>query len=642
MQFKNPEILYALLLLIIPIIVHLFQLRRFEKVAFTNVQFLKNITLQTRKSSQIKKWLTLLTRLLLLASIILAFAQPYQANKNSFTTKNETVIYLDNSFSMQAKGDNGTLLNAAVQDLIEHVDENEMLSLFTNDLNFYNTSIKAIKNDLIQLFYSSNQLDYDAVILKGKKAFSKDKGSIKNFILISDFQQKNDALSLKADSLVDYRLVQLQPKKINNVSIDSLYISKNVVETLELTVLLSNQGNQPIETLPVSLFEDNQLIAKSAVTIDNKSETIFTIPNNKAFKGKITIEDSNLHYDNVLYFNLDEKERIKVLVINEANAEFLRKLYTDDEFDLTVVNFNELNFNSIIDQNLIVLNELKNIPNALITSLNSFSDDGGTILTIPSDELELSTYNQLFNSLLLPNFSSKISTEKRITKINFSHPLLANVFDKKVDNFQYPKVNSFYSLSSSSVASILSFEDNTPFLTQSNNVFAFAASLDDSNSNFKNSPLIVPVLYNIGKQSLKLPRLYYTIGISNTIDINTSLLQDEILRLDNADASIVPMQQTFSHKVQLTTDEYPNTAGTFEVKNKDNVVRNLSYNYDRKESQLNYMNLSQVTNSVKNSSVASAIDDIKSTTNVNELWKWFVIFAIAFLIIEMLILKFLK
>ena len=131
MQFKYPEILYGLLLLIIPIIVHLFQLRRFEKVPFTNVQFLKNITLQTRKSSQIKKWLILFTRMLLLASIIIAFAQPYQANTKNFNTKNETVIYLDNSFSMQAKGANGTLLNTAIQDLIEHVDENEILHIFT-------------------------------------------------------------------------------------------------------------------------------------------------------------------------------------------------------------------------------------------------------------------------------------------------------------------------------------------------------------------------------------------------------------------------------------------------------------------------------------------------------------------------------
>jgi len=109
MQFKNPEILYALLLLIIPIIIHLFQLRRFKKVAFTNVQFLKRVTLKTRKSSQLKKWLTLLTRLLLFGCIILAFAQPYLSNTDSFSTENETVIYLDNSFSMQAKGENGKI-----------------------------------------------------------------------------------------------------------------------------------------------------------------------------------------------------------------------------------------------------------------------------------------------------------------------------------------------------------------------------------------------------------------------------------------------------------------------------------------------------------------------------------------------------
>ena len=76
MQFKHPELLYALLLLLIPIIVHLFQLRRFQKVDFTNVAFLKSVTIQTRKSSQLKKWLTLVTRLLLLAAVILAFAQP--------------------------------------------------------------------------------------------------------------------------------------------------------------------------------------------------------------------------------------------------------------------------------------------------------------------------------------------------------------------------------------------------------------------------------------------------------------------------------------------------------------------------------------------------------------------------------------
>ncbi|MEZ4856014.1 MAG: BatA domain-containing protein [Gelidibacter sp.] len=641
MQFKHPELLYALLLLIIPIIIHLFQLRRFQKVEFTNVQFLKNIKLQTRKSSQLKKWLTLLTRLLLLACIIIAFAQPFIANSDAFNSKNETVIYLDNSFSMQAKSANGTLLNKAIQDLITNVDVNEPITFFTNDISFQNTTLKAIKNDLIQLRYSPNQLAYDAVILKGKKAFSKDKNSIKNLVIISDFQQKNSPLTIAKDSLINYRLVQLHPENKSNTAIDSAYISKTDAENIELTVTLKNQG-QTIETLPVSLYNADNLVAKSSVAIKDKALTNFTIPINTAFDGKLTIEDTNLQYDNSLYFNLDKQDKIKVLSVNETDDTFLKKIYTDDEFEYTSSKFDALNYNTIASQNLVVLNQLKDIPNSLITALKSFTTDGGYLLIIPSNNSNLNSYNQLFTNYNLPTFRTLNSIEKKVTSINFSHPLLTNVFDKEVRNFQYPKVNSAFSLSPSTASSVLNFEDNSAFLSQAQQAFAFSAAIDDTNSNFKNSPLIVPVLYNIGKQSLKLPQLYYTIGQKNNIDINIHLRQDDILTLHKGENSVVPLQQTYTNKVALIANEYPDIAGVFEVKNKETVLRHLSFNYNRNESNLNYYNLSNLENVSTNTSIASAFDSIKSVTNVNALWKWFVIFALAFLIIEMLILKFLK
>ena len=641
MQFKHPELLYALLLLVIPIIVHLFQLRRFQKVAFTNVQFLKNISLQTRKSSKIKKWLTLLTRLLLLACIIIAFAQPYIADSNSFNTKSETVIYLDNSFSMQAKSNNGTLLNKAVQDIIENMDDSVQITLFTNDNSFINTTTKAIKNDLIQLKHSPNQLSYEAVILKGKKAFSKDGSSIKNLVLISDFQQKKEAFPNETDSLINFKLVQLKPENRNNVAIDSVYISNLDVNTLELSVKLKNQGNE-IETLPVSLYNKENLIAKSSVSIKDTAETMFTIPLDVAFDGKIVIEDANLQYDNTLFFNINNRERIKVLSINQSDDAFLRKIYSDDEFEYTSVKFNALNYNTLETQNLIVLNELNEIPNSLITAIKSFTDNGGYVVIIPSKESILLSYNQIVANYLLPSFNTSNPTEKKITSINFSHPLLANVFDKKVTNFQYPKVNSYYPFSDSRGSSILNYEDGSSFLSESNHAFAFSAALNEENSNFKNSPLIVPVLYNIGKQSLKVPQLYYTIGQENTIDISTQLQQDNILTLVVDENSVVPLQQTYANKVELKTNEYPDIAGILAVNNKETTLQNLSYNYNRNESDLNYLNLSAMDNVDSNSSIASAIDDIKSATDVNELWKWFVIFALAFLIIEMLILKFFK
>ena len=653
MQFKHPELLYGLLLLLIPIIVHLFQLRRFQKEAFTNVKFLKEVVLQTRKSSQLKKWLTLLTRMGIIACAVLAFAQPYFANSESFNTKSETVIYLDNSFSMQAKGSNGTMLNKAIQDIIEYIPENDEISLFTNDDNYYNTTVKSIQNDLIQLKHSPKQLSYDAVVLKGKQAFSKDEGSIKHLVMVSDFQQQESAFTTENDSSLNISIVPLQPTVKTNISIDSAYVSKASFDNLELTVQLSNQGTE-IDNLPVSLFNDDNLVAKSAVAIKDKANTVFTIPVNGAFNGKLLIEDPNLGYDNKLYFNIDKSETINVLSINEADDSFLNKLFTNDEFNYKSAAFNALNYNSIPEQNLIILNELKTIPVALTTALNAFTNNGGKLLIIPSNDISLNSYNQLFTTYNLPTINKINTQEKRITNINFSHPVLSNVFDKKVDNFQYPKVNSFYNFNTNSGSKILSYEDGTPFLVQSNNAYVFSASLNDKNSNFKSSPLIVPVLYNIGKQSLKLPKLYYTARQENTIDINTVLLQDDILTLhlndsstlsgnrNNSDNSVIPLQRTFTNKVELTTNEFPDTDGWIDVKNKDKALKTLSFNFDRKESNLNYLDPSIIKNVGINNSIASAIDDIKSTTKVNELWKWFVIFALAFLLIEMLLLKFLK
>ena len=161
MQFKHPEILYFLFLLVIPILVHLFQLRRFKKEYFTNVRLLKELSVQTRKSSKLKKYLLLATRLLLLACAILAFAQPFFKAKDSKGMTNELYIILDNSFSMQAKGQKGELLKRAVQDLLESAPEDRPFSLLTNDAEFWNTDIKSIRKELQNLDYSAAAFDLE-------------------------------------------------------------------------------------------------------------------------------------------------------------------------------------------------------------------------------------------------------------------------------------------------------------------------------------------------------------------------------------------------------------------------------------------------------------------------------------------------
>ena len=371
MQFKHPELLWALLLLLIPIIIHLFQLRRFQKVTFTNVKFLKNVKLQTRKSSQIKKWLVLITRLLLLACLVFAFAQPFTTNSDTFNAKNETVIYIDNSFSMQVKGNNGSLLNEAIQDVLKSYTEAEELTIFTNDNTYRNTSVKAIANDLIKLSHSPTQLDYESAYLKGKQYFSKDVTSVKNLILVSDFQQKDRSLKFNADSSITLKLVQ--PKAIyrNNISIDSVYVDKYTNDNTEIGVNLSHLG-EPIKNVSVALYDNQKLVAKTSVDITNESKTSFTISNNSDFNGMLSIEDASLQYDNSFYFNINKNDKIKVLSINEGSDNFLKKLYTDDEFIYNSFDYKSIDYSAIESQNLIILNEIETISNALISSLKAF------------------------------------------------------------------------------------------------------------------------------------------------------------------------------------------------------------------------------------------------------------------------------
>ncbi|WP_340073873.1 BatA domain-containing protein [Leptobacterium sp. I13] len=640
MQFKYPEILWLLLLLIIPILIHLFQLRKFKKTPFTNVKLLKEIVLQTRKSAQLKKWLVLVTRLLILTAIIFAFSQPFIANRSAFNT-DEIVIYLDNSFSMQLKGSKGELYNRAVQELINNVPESEEISLFTNTDKYDKVTIKAIQNELLQPDYSSIQLDLNEIYLRAKGIFSGDPNSRKNLIIISDFQERDSTPTI-SDTLLNNIFIRLNPVSTQNSYIDSVYISKATSTTIDMTVRLKKTGKESAVT-SVSLYNNQNLTAKTAVDFgeSNENSVIFNIPSNQVFNGEVRIEDTGLQYDNSLFFVINAPEKINVLSINEVTDNFLKRIFTPDEFVYTSFSPNDVNYSLFQNQNLIVLNELNNIPNPLSIALNQFvNNDGGNIIVIPSSNIELNNYNQFFRSFALNGFDSLIMNERRISQIQFSHPVYEDVFDKEIQNFQYPKVNTYYSMLGT-YAFLLGYENDMPFLLEKNGIYVFTASLSDENSNFKNAPLIVPTFYSIAKKSYNLPELYYEIGRQNRIDIKTVLLDDEIVTIENENGAFIPLQQTYPNKVEVIMDEYPSISGIYTAKNSTKVIQNLAFNYPRTESNLTYYTL--FLNDKNNTdTIQDVFNAIKTKRDINALWKWFVIFALVFLIIEMLILKYFK
>jgi len=639
MQFKHPELLWALFLLLIPIFIHLFQLRRFQKTPFTNVKFLKKVVSESRRSNTLKKWLLLFTRMLLLAALIVAFAQPFFAEKSALQEK-ETVIYLDDSFSMQAKTDSSTLLEDAIQSLIQSVPGDQTFSLFTNEKVFKDVKLQNIQNDLLQLTPTPKQLKLDEIYLKGNTIFEPNQNTLKNLVIISDFQKSMTSAKQNASPNIQKHLVRLTAGNLENVSIDSVYLNTTNSNNFELTALLSSNTN--IESSPVSLFNGETLIAKTAARFNDnrKSEVMFSLPKNEVVNGRIEISDTGLAYDNKLFFNIDAKEKINVLVIGNADSNFLERIYTPREFQLKSVTLNNLNYSDLNEQNLIVLNELESIPNALITSLKSFTSEGGNLVVIPRAQIDFTSYNQLLSNYRATSFMRAVNYERNITSISFSHPLYRNVFEKNVVNFQYPKVNQHYLLKTSA-PSILSYQNQDPFLVGSNDIFVFTASLDNENSNFKNSPLIVPTFYNMGINSLKLPELYYPLGKNRQVDISAQLPKDNILKVVQGQYEFIPQQKVFTNKVVLSFSENPKKDGIFEVYDKENLYRNLSFNYRRDESNLNYMEVSNLNVNSINESITSLFQQMQNANTINALWKWFVILAVMMMMFEVLIQKYL-
>ena len=99
MNFVYPDFLFALFALAIPIIIHLFNFKKFKRVEFSNVAFLKEIKQESKSKSRLKEWLILFSRLLAITFLVLAFAQPYipVSEKQTISGDKAVSIYIDNS-----------------------------------------------------------------------------------------------------------------------------------------------------------------------------------------------------------------------------------------------------------------------------------------------------------------------------------------------------------------------------------------------------------------------------------------------------------------------------------------------------------------------------------------------------------------
>ena len=540
-------------------------------------------------------------------------------------------------------------MQISAQEIIENASEKEIYSLQTNNNFHKEITYSELKKELLKVKNVSKKLDLSSILLKIKSRQEDKTNTLYKNILISDFQ---NTYKYKFTNVTpSFSAVKLETSQKDNISIDSVFISNTNNNNFTVNVVVKNQGEEK-NNIPIALFNDQKLISKQSYSINkNDTKTIpFTIQNQSTFSGKIETTFSDVFtFDNTFYFSLNSTKKTNILTIGNE-ADFLSKIYTKDKFNFTQSSIQNINYNAIQKQQLIILNELEEVSEILSKSMIEYSNKGGDLVIIPNNKIDVNSYNLFLEKIASSKIESKISDTLKITDINYNHPLFKNVFSKKVSNFQYPTTQSYYPISSKNSSKIVSFENNLSFISQikdaNSKTYWVSSSLNKNNSNFLNSPLIVPVFYNFGKLSFQHSKLYYFLDDKNIIDIETKLEKDAILNISNSKLSFIPTQQTFQNKVKIITKDQPNNAGFYYVLRKKDTLQTLAYNTPKEESVLNFMDLNSLKEKNSNINIATSITDVFKNLNekneVHWLWKWFLVLAIVSLLLEIFILKFYK
>ncbi len=686
MHFIAPQFLYAFLALSIPVIVHLFNFRRFKKVFFTNVRFLKEVKQETQSRSRLRHLLVLLCRMLVLAALVMAFAQPYiPAGAQKVNAGEKAIsIYVDNSFSMDATNKSGHLLDEArknAREIVAAFSPADRFQLLTNDFEGRHQRFVS-KDEFLQLLEGvklsaavkplsaivSRQLDLlndkDLTDARQKKAF-----------LLSDFQKSIvDLEQLRNDTSVSFQLVPIEAQERDNVYVDSCWFETPVRQTNKvekLHVRLINASDKRRENIPVKLFINN--VQKSPASFSMAAHQVldtvmsFSTQVPGIQHARIEISDYPVSFDDHFYFSFQVLNAISVLNVLPTNAtsaskeDYIYRLFkTDSAFRYASFSENNIDYGMLAHQDLIVLSELHSISSGLAQELKKFIDNGGSLVVFPAEDADLPSYNELLSSMQLSGYEALDTTNTKVAAINFLHPLYQGVFEKKKDdNVDLPVVFSHYRLaqiSKSNQQALMTLQNADVFFASyragSGKVYISSVPLNTEASNFVKHAVFVPTLFQIALFSQPQQPLFYTSGKNQAVDVGLVPNNGEdVLHVVSTDKKIdlIPEHRVSDGRTMIFVHDQLKSAGNFSVMAAKNELAGISFNYDRKESDLScytsdrlsaaitdkgWNNFRLLSNERQNLTIALAEID-----QGIKLWKWFVIMALVFLLIEIVLLR---
>ena len=671
MSFVYPEFLWALTLLVIPVIIHLFNFKRHKTLYFSSLQFVKKVDQQTKSTQRLRHWLILLTRLLAVTFLVLAFAQPYFSDTTLKDKELTAVlpIFIDNSFSMEARGADGQLLSQAkekAKDVVENSAVNTLFLIGTNEMSgleerMLNKAEAIRRIDEINLSSISRSID-DVINWQQDILTKNNIGTNKiDLLIFSDFQKSNEVRAPRESSL-RYIPVRVKPENVLNISMDSIWFSSPIHrtnETSQLNIRIRNYGNVPVENVEVEikLGGIRKLIylnvdAKSSET----SSLTFKEGQSGWVSGKASVADEQLFFDNDLYFSYKVSDKVKILIIDGEDAvqNFDLVFSLDDFYNVEKINQGLVTRDDYLNKDLILLNGINRISSGMIDNLIKLEEEGSTIALFPGVNLDRASWNILLKSLKLNEIDGTTSSGTRIDRLAYEDAFFNGVFDRKPSTISLPAVNKAYLAGPGQGIPLIEMKNGNPLFSCSSGehrAFFFYSSLKDEFGQFVNDALFSTLALRLGEISMRQQPLFLTFGSDLSYPVYNALPTEDPIKLKNSDFEAIPENEKLNN-IQYIKVQKMNTAipsGNFEIFQKD-LLGKLSLNFDRKESSRSYYSNEELSELLGGKKREITIQELSSSSNFNvkdvdkpfSYWKVCIILTIIFVLTEMAIVRFYK
>ena len=686
MSFLFPSFLWGLLAVSIPIAIHIFNFRRTKRVYFTNVSFLKAVETQTRSVRQIKHWLILAARIMAIACLAMAFAQPFLPGKSSTTSekKGVTSLYLDNSFSMQNELNNKRYIDLAANRLSELLGlfpNATSLQLVTNDFSAQEQGLSnadKLRDRLTTIDLSNTPRTLDAVYRRQQNITAKHQSSGKNQLFwFSDFQKSTtgDLSGLKIDSTNQLFLVPVQAAAEKNVYVDSAWLNTPFIRELQNNVLfvkVSNSGTEQAANVVLKLNLDNTQASTASVNVPaNGSATAkfnFNLKGKGFKKGQITFDDFPVTFDNDYFFVLNASPMVKILHIygQKDAGNYIDNVYDNDSlFSLQSFSVQNVDPGLIKSSDMVVLEGVQQLTGSLPQELQDFVNKGGSLSVIPSSDPLTASYQSLFANLGIPGLTSEKSSNPTPIALSVpdrNNPFFGDVFEESVRqelNINLPAASPVWSWSNAGQM-LLSLRNGQTYLNQvtkgKGKLYLFASPLDPAYGNVAQHAIFVPIMYKMAALSVRPQRTSYTFD-ENPISLNIlNPAPNAVYKLRRDKIEIIPVQRVTGNNLLLEIPDGDQAAdglnaGYFELVRDNKVEELIALNHNHAESKLNYYTPAELRTAFSGQKNVQVFDQLNDDAFSKEfqqqnlgksLWKYFLYAALFFLLVEILLIRFRK